>query len=240
MAVDLTAPLENDAILVIDPYPLTQSGNFELRKGEIPLHFAERWLSRELSADVKLQYHPYGNRFWVKVNGAVQKDAVEVKVHMKRKRRASVTKEVEMSKPRKAIADLIEELRSWLPNYDHGPNDYPTTLYRILAGLPGGDQLEDMGYEPLGGLGWQEADQLGRVLEAIQDKRDVEDLVAGLTQEEGEGEVEEARPRFSRFRGPGGSFGHMGRYGGPPPRLKRPAPSRKPAPSKRRPPPRKR
>ena len=37
-----------------------------------------------------------------------------------------------MSKPRKPIAELIEELRSWLPNYDHGPNDFPTVFYRIL------------------------------------------------------------------------------------------------------------
>jgi hypothetical protein len=79
---------------------------------------------------------------------------------------------------RKKIKDMIEELRSWLPNYDH--KDYPTTVFRLLASLPGGDELEDMGYEPMPGISWQEADQLGRMLEAIQDKRDVEDMVAGL------------------------------------------------------------
>lgn len=83
--------------------------------------------------------------------------------------------------PRKKITDLISELRSWIPNYDRGPQDYPTVLYRTLAALPGGDELEGMGYEPMGGLGWHEADQLGRVLVAIQDKRDVEDLAAALT-----------------------------------------------------------
>jgi hypothetical protein len=83
----------------------------------------------------------------------------------------------------KKISVLIAELRSWLPNYDHGPTDYPTILYRTLAALPGGEELEDMGYEPIGGLGWHEADLLGRVLEAIQDKRDVEDLVAALMNE---------------------------------------------------------
>src|SRR5271166_3990981 len=93
-----------------------------------------------------------------------------------------------MSKPRKPIADLIEELRSWLPNYDHGPNDYPTILYRVLASAPGGEELEDIGYEPIGNLGWHELDQLGRVLEAIQDKQDVEDLVAGLIRDEEEEE----------------------------------------------------
>jgi hypothetical protein len=95
---------------------------------------------------------------------------------------------------RKNIEALIDELKSWLPNYDHGEKDYPTVLYRILACAPGGEELEDMGYEPIGSLGWQELDQLGRVLVAIQDKGDVEDLVAGLIHEEGE-EVEETRRR---------------------------------------------
>jgi hypothetical protein len=100
------------------------------------------------------------------------------------------------SKPRKPIADLIGELKSWLPNYDHGPKDYPTLLWRILASIPGGDEAEDMGYEPFS-LGWHEADQLGRVLVAIQDKRDVEDLIAGLIHDDEEegGEVDEARRR---------------------------------------------
>jgi hypothetical protein len=97
-----------------------------------------------------------------------------------------------MSKPRKEIAALIGELKSWLPNYDHGPTDYPTILFRTLAAAPGGDRLEDMGYEPIGNLGWHELDQLGRVLEAIQDKQDVEDLVAGLMDDEEEEEPEPA------------------------------------------------
>ena len=95
------------------------------------------------------------------------------------------------NKPRKPIADLIGELQSWLPNYDHGPADYPTVLWRILASAPGGDRAEDMGYEPFQ-LGWQELDQLGRVLVAIEDKRDVEDLIEGLLGDEEE-EVEERR-----------------------------------------------
>ena len=95
-----------------------------------------------------------------------------------------------MSKPRKPIADLIGELQSWLPNYDHGPNDYPTVLWRILASAPGGEQAEDMGYEPFN-LSWQEITQLGELLEVIQDKRDVEDIIAGLADEEEEEESEE-------------------------------------------------
>ena len=102
------------------------------------------------------------------------------------------------NKPRKPIADLIGELQSWLPNYDHGPADYPTVLWRILASAPGGDRAEDMGYEPFQ-LGWQELDQLGRVLVAIEDKRDVEDLIEGLLGDEEE-EVEETRRRHPMAR----------------------------------------
>ena len=113
--------------------------------------------------------------------------------------------------PRKPIAELISELRSWLPNYDHGPDDYPTILYRILATAPGGDELEDMGYEPIGNLGWHELDQLGRVLVAIQDKRDVEDLIRGLISEEEEEEVNEPRRMRSpaRIREHGGEVSNI-------------------------------
>lgn len=96
---------------------------------------------------------------------------------------------------RKQIEDIIEELRSWLPNYDaRSPNDYPVLLFRILASLPGGDELEDMGYETFQ-LGWHEADQLARVIDAIQDKRDVEDLVRGLVYGEEEDLGEARAPR---------------------------------------------
>ncbi len=87
-------------------------------------------------------------------------------------------------KPRKKIADMISELQNWLPNYDHGPDSYPTLVFRILASLHGGDRLEDMGYEPIASVSWHEVDQLGRMLEAIQDSGDVEDLVAGLVDDE--------------------------------------------------------
>lgn len=101
--------------------------------------------------------------------------------------------------PRKQIVDMIEELRSWLPNYDHGPADYPTLLWRVLASLPGGDEAADMGYEPFQ-LGWQEAEQLGNVLTVIQDKRDVEDIVAALLHDGEEEEVEELRNPMVRTR----------------------------------------
>jgi len=84
---------------------------------------------------------------------------------------------------RREIENLIAELESWLANHDHGPEDYPTLLLRILASLPGGEELEDLGYEPFS-LGWHEADQLGRVLVTIEGKRDVEEIVAALLGDE--------------------------------------------------------
>jgi hypothetical protein len=85
--------------------------------------------------------------------------------------------------PREEIEDLIDELRAWLPNYARGHDDYPNLLLRVLASLPGGDRLEDVGYATFN-IGWHEADQLARVLDAIEDKRDVEDLVDALLDDE--------------------------------------------------------
>jgi hypothetical protein len=92
------------------------------------------------------------------------------------------------SRIRKPIKDIVNELKNWLPNYNHGPNDYPTLLFRILASLPGGDELGPVEFN----LGWHEADQLGRVLEAIQDKQDVEDIARELLSDDPE-DLEEQR-----------------------------------------------
>lgn len=85
MADDLNAPLQGDALLVIDPYPLADSVNLELRQGEVPLRVAESWLGRELRANVMLR-HERGDRFTAWVNGERQPEAVEVKVRAKRGR----------------------------------------------------------------------------------------------------------------------------------------------------------
>jgi hypothetical protein len=73
--------------------------------------------------------------------------------------------------------------RSWLPNYNRGQDEYPTLLLRVLASLPGGDRLEDLGYETFN-VGWHEVTQLARVIDAVESKRDVEDLVDGLLDED--------------------------------------------------------
>jgi hypothetical protein len=58
---------------------------------------------------------------------------------------------------RKRIEDIVTELQSCLPNYDRGEDEYPTLLFRVLASLPGGDRLEDLGYETFN-IPWHEAD----------------------------------------------------------------------------------
>jgi hypothetical protein len=85
---------------------------------------------------------------------------------------------------RRAVRDILEELRSWLPNFDHGEGSFPELVFRILASLPGGDALEDAGHEPFDQIGWHEADLMARTIDAVTDKRDVEDLVAGLLAED--------------------------------------------------------
>lgn len=86
---------------------------------------------------------------------------------------------------RKRIVEIAAELRSWLSNYDDGDDEYPTLVFRVLASLPGGDRLEDMGYEPYN-VGWHEADQLARMIDAVEDKRDVENLVDLLVDDDDE------------------------------------------------------
>ncbi len=85
---------------------------------------------------------------------------------------------------RREVRDILEELRSWLPNYDHGEDSFPELVLRILASLPGGDELEEAGYEPYSQIGWHEADLLARVIDAVDSQRDVEDLVGGLLADE--------------------------------------------------------
>lgn len=98
-----------------------------------------------------------------------------------------------MAKVRKPIRGIADELISWLPNYDRGPGSFPELVWRMLASIPGGEQAEDMGYEPLGGeggLGWKEVELLGDMLNAM-DKQDAEDLVELLMAEDEEGEGED-------------------------------------------------
>ena len=85
MTVDLSVPLEDDALLIVDPYPLADSVNYPLNKGVVPLQSAERWLSRTVDGDVKLQHH-HADRYTAWIDGVQQRNLIEIKVRMSRKR----------------------------------------------------------------------------------------------------------------------------------------------------------
>lgn len=140
----------------------------------------------EINDPLGAEYH-FINR--AQTRAAVRK-AIGLKENMNMARKST-----RMNAPKASlkIRKSIDELRSALLNYDHREKDaFPVLIFRVLASLPGGDELEDMGYEPFNQMGWHEAELLGNMLEAIQDKRDVEDLVRGLIAEE---EQDEDRPR---------------------------------------------
>ncbi|MGI0151821.1 MAG: hypothetical protein ACREC5_07790 [Thermoplasmata archaeon] len=75
------------------------------------------------------------------------------------------------------VEDAISTLEGWLPNECR---DYVELVARLLSSLPGGDEAEDMGYEPIPYLGWQEADMIGKLLSSVCDSRDVAEAVRRL------------------------------------------------------------
>jgi hypothetical protein len=46
--------------------------------------------------------------------------------------------------------------------------------------------LEHAGYAPFDQIGWHEADLLARMIDVVEDKRDVEELIGGLLDEDDE------------------------------------------------------
>lgn len=86
----------------------------------------------------------------------------------------------------KKLREAVSELVAWLPNY-HG-EEYPKIIFRILASMPGGDEMEDVGYEPIGGMGWKELDMLGQLIDAIETKDDVEYAVRSFLSDDEDNE----------------------------------------------------
>jgi len=78
------------------------------------------------------------------------------------------------------------ELWSWL---DSLASETVKLFLRILASLPGGDRLEDIGYEPFL-MGWKEAQLLEEMLSVIENSHDVEAMVDFILYEEEEEEEE--------------------------------------------------
>lgn len=79
------------------------------------------------------------------------------------------------------IEGAIGTLETWFPEYQEGDlRGYPELIGRILASLPGGEDLEDMGYEPFPFIGWQEADMLGKLFAYIRNSSDVAEAARRL------------------------------------------------------------
>lgn len=75
------------------------------------------------------------------------------------------------------------ELHSW---WNSETVEFQTFVLRLLASLPGGEEAEEMGFEPFGRLflGWQEMKMITEMLDKIESAFDVEHLVRILTTEE--------------------------------------------------------
>lgn len=84
--------------------------------------------------------------------------------------------------PRKELTEMVEELKTWLASETP---EFRELVLRALAALPGGEDLQDMGYEPLP-MGWKEAELLGKLLVTVQDASDVDYVVSSLLEEEEE------------------------------------------------------
>lgn len=80
----------------------------------------------------------------------------------------------------KELESAISELRSWLPNETE---KYQKLVYDILWSLSDKypEELDclDMGYEDME-IGWKEADMLGRILVAINNRDDLEQALKAL------------------------------------------------------------
>lgn len=77
------------------------------------------------------------------------------------------------------LQELYNELLAWLPSE---PEGFRELFFRLLASLPGGEYLEDIGYEPFP-IGWKEAELIAKTLLAIQSSGDVAWLINRLIEE---------------------------------------------------------
>lgn len=79
----------------------------------------------------------------------------------------------------------FEELRDWLPNMDREQIDgIMSVVGGMLAPLPGGDEFEDLGYEPVEGIGWHEFQLVTDALQSIENSDDVEEAARILFEDE--------------------------------------------------------
>lgn len=94
---------------------------------------------------------------------------------------------------KKKVTAAMEELLDWLPNMNRKSIDAMVKMIaEPLAGLPGGDELEDVGYEPIAGIGWKEFELCVNVLAAVDDKSDVEQVAEMLLRSDDDDEEDSA------------------------------------------------
>jgi len=71
--------------------------------------------------------------------------------------------------------------------WDSETREFEEFVLRLLATLPGGEDAEDMGYEPFGNfMGWQEMKMITEMLDKIEYKDDVAQLIRDITQGDAE------------------------------------------------------
>jgi hypothetical protein len=91
-----------------------------------------------------------------------------------------------MNKPPKKVRDAVDSLLSWMQNTDRAHNE---GVLRLIASFPGGDELEDAGYEPsVPNMGWREFQEIQEVMDVIEGRSDVEYLVERILHEGDEDE----------------------------------------------------
>ena len=67
------------------------------------------------------------------------------------------------------------EMSGW---WDSETTSFQTFVLRLLASLPGGDEAEDAGFDPItDSMGWQEAVMITEMLDKIEGAPDVEQLI---------------------------------------------------------------
>lgn len=77
------------------------------------------------------------------------------------------------------LQELYDELLAWLPSETE---EFRELFFRLLTSLPGGEYLEDIGYEPFP-IGWKEAELIAKTLQNMQSTGDVAKLIHVLTEE---------------------------------------------------------
>lgn len=76
---------------------------------------------------------------------------------------------------------VLRELEAWWPSWTEGMR---ALVLAILAALPGGEELLDLGVEPEN-VGWKEVEILGRLLSSLREASDVKRVVEAILRWEG-------------------------------------------------------